>query len=231
MTKKNTQATIKRASATSTSAAAKSTTSESTKPVKSNVHADTCFVKTVGKVSKNQMLMVNEPTRTTCTAALATESVSTKKKRQSNNLAIALGRMAHVKSKTLACMKAFDKKTRNVPISVSMHKMPSYVQLKPLTNISHQLCSLPPSNTSSDNVFLTSPLECWTPSLISKNLCSTSDQHTKTHSICKNNTVSTIEIGHLCSFCEQRIGGHINVEFNAMLSSPYVLTCMSCFGP
>jgi hypothetical protein len=182
----------------------------------------------VGGTTNNEN-HVDEESRPTTTSLEV--SVTARKKRQSNNLAIALGRMTHVKSKTLACMKAFEKKTRNVPISVSMHKMPSFLQLRPLifeNRLEYLDCSI---GVPVESVALISPLEVWTPSHLLRDFSVAFASESRLEGLRENlpkTSNLTFDISHVCSFCGEKMTGNINVEFNAMLSSPYVLACTSC---
>ena len=132
-----------------------------------------------------------------------------KKTKHSNNLTVSLGRMTHVKSKTLSWMKGFEKlSTYNTAVSGSLHDTP------PVQNIEKTPCApscLFTSTTKNNtNVLLASPVQHWTPATMA------STRHAPS-------------LSFLCSFCNAPMDLHnINVNFNAMLPVPYVLTCNSC---
>lgn len=130
-----------------------------------------------------------------------------KKTKHSNNLTVSLGRMTHIKAKTLSWMKGFDKlSTYNMAVSGCFHNTPRVHDLQK-TRVSPVVVV---GGHGSTNILLASPVEHWTPST------TVSTHHTPS-------------LSFLCSFCNVPMLMHdINVNFNAMLPSPYVLTCNSC---
>lgn len=76
------------------------------------------------------------------------------RRRKVNNLTQSLGRLAHVKSKTLAWLKLYDKaRSRDTPSSVSVHMYPSVLTLHPPPQV------LPPVPLSSP--LMPTPLSAW----------------------------------------------------------------------
>lgn len=131
-----------------------------------------------------------------------------KKTKHSNNLTVSLGRMTYIKAKTLTWMKGFDKlSTYNMAVSGCFHDTP---RVHDLQKTSLSKIGVSSSNIGTTNILLASPVQHWIPTT------TVSTHHTPL-------------LSFLCSFCNVPMQlNNINVDFNAMLPSPYVLTCNSC---
>jgi hypothetical protein len=82
------------------------------------------------------------------------------RRRKVNNLTQSLGRMAHVKSKTLAWLKLYEKgRSRDTPSAVSLHAYPSVHALQPCA------APLPPIADAAAALSIPSPLTAWAPEL------------------------------------------------------------------
>ena len=135
-----------------------------------------------------------------------------RKRKTLNNLALSLGRMTHVKTKTLASMKSLHKVCNSdCVVAVSIDK----IQLRHhLRHHSHLISTTVPAVARAraphlnpiNSLTLQSPLETWMP-LLPHN------------------------VNHTCSFCGETVSdGLFSVHFNFMLPAPFVICCTSCLG-
>jgi hypothetical protein len=153
-------------------------------------------------------------------ASASTESMplshATKKCRKVNNLAISLGRMCHLKGKTLQWLKSFDKAgRRQAPMSVSVYATPSsfVARTQPLQDPPRPRRTDSPSRPK---LVIDSPVLAWS----SPSVPSSCFAGPNVGSIC-----------FACSFCDKSMVRGVDpiaVSFNAMLPCPYVLTCVAC---
>lgn len=100
--------------------------------------------------------MTPHPTTGATGGAAAAPAPNLARRRKVNNLTQSLGRMAHVKSKTMAWLKLYEKgRSRDTPSAVSLASYPSVLALQP--------CAPPPPLPTS--LSIASPLAAWAPEL------------------------------------------------------------------
>ncbi len=124
-----------------------------------------------------------------------------RRRRRTNNLAQSLGRMMQVKNNTAEWLKGVDRvQGRDGPRSVSLHSIPPSLFLVPPV-VSESITE----TAWEARPLLHSPLDAWTGG-------------------------TDLPVRYACSFCLQPFaaGVHIDVEYNPMLPSPFVLTCLAC---
>jgi hypothetical protein len=139
-------------------------------------------------------------------AAAATAASVPARRRKINNLAQSLGRMAHVKSKTVAWLKMYEKsQSPDSPCTVSLRNVPSILTLRVPPRPRPSPRPSPPSSglaPATAQLSLHSPLSAWSPDV-------------------------RLPLPVVCSFCATATDT-ATVSYNVMLPCPYVLSCASC---